>query len=244
MNINFLFLVNSALMGAGLAMDAFSVSLSNGLTESRMKTGKMLLVSGVYGIFQCLMPLIGYLLVHTVAEHFTLLFGITPFIALILLSYIGGKMIAEGIRDIQAEKKRKESAGKTEHADAVESAVSSDEAKNAEPAESTDAAKDAETAESYDAAQTGSRVLTLKLLLIQGIATSIDALSVGFTIADVTFPMALLEAVIIGLVTWAISFVGIAIGKRFGTKLASKAVLVGGLILVGIGLEILIQHFV
>ena len=232
MNINFLFLVNSALMGAGLAMDAFSVSLSNGLTESRMKTGKMLLVSGVYGIFQCLMPLIGYLLVHTVAEHFTLLFGITPFIALILLSYIGGKMIAEGIRDIQAEKKRKESAGKTEHADAVESAVSSDEAKNAEPAEST------------DAAQTGSRVLTFKLLLIQGIATSIDALSVGFTIADVTFPMALLEAVIIGLVTWAISFVGIAIGKRFGTKLASKAVLVGGLILVGIGLEILIQHFV
>ncbi len=232
MNINFLFLVNSALMGAGLAMDAFSVSLSNGLTESRMKTGKMLLVSGVYGIFQCLMPLIGYLLVHTVAEHFTLLFGITPFIALILLSYIGGKMIAEGIRDIQAEKMRKESAGKTEHADAVESAVSSDEAKNAEPAESS------------DAAQTGSRVLTLKLLLIQGIATSIDALSVGFTIADVTFPMALLEAVIIGLVTWAISFVGIAIGKRFGTKLASKAVLVGGLILVGIGLEILIQHFV
>ena len=232
MNINFLFLVNSALMGAGLAMDAFSVSLSNGLTESRMKTGKMLLVSGVYGIFQCLMPLIGYLLVHTVAEHFTLLFGITPFIALILLSYIGGKMIAEGIRDIQAEKKRKKSAGKTEHADAVESAVSSDEAKNAEPAESS------------DAAQTGSRVLTLKLLLIQGIATSIDALSVGFTIADVTFPMALLEAVIIGLVTWAISFVGIAIGKRFGTKLASKAVLVGGLILVGIGLEILIQHFV
>ena len=232
MNINFLFLVNSALMGAGLAMDAFSVSLSNGLTESRMKTGKMLLVSGVYGIFQCLMPLIGYLLVHTVAEHFTLLFEITPFIALILLGYIGGKMIAEGIRDIQAEKKRKESAGKTEHADAVESAVSSDEAKNAEPAEST------------DAAQTGSRVLTFKLLLIQGIATSIDALSVGFTIADVTFPMALLEAVIIGLVTWAISFVGIAIGKRFGTKLASKAVLVGGLILVGIGLEILIQHFV
>ena len=232
MNINFLFLVNSALMGAGLAMDAFSVSLSNGLTESRMKTGKMLLVSGVYGIFQCLMPLIGYLLVHTVAEHFTLLFGITPFIALILLSYIGGKMIAEGIRDIQAEKKRKESAGKTEHADAVESAVSYDEAKNAEPAEST------------DAAQTGSRVLTFKLLLIQGIATSIDALSVGFTIADVSFPMALLEAVIIGLVTWAISFVGIAIGKRFGTKLASKAVLVGGLILVGIGLEILIQHFV
>lgn len=232
MNINFLFLVNSALMGAGLAMDAFSVSLSNGLTESRMKTGKMLLVSGVYGIFQCLMPLIGYLLVHTVAEHFTLLFGITPFIALILLSYIGGKMIAEGIRDIQAEKKRKESAEGVKDTKALEDAKAAEAAKTAEAAEAT------------DDAQTGSRVLTLKLLLMQGIATSIDALSVGFTIADVTFPMALLEAVIIGLVTWAISFVGIAIGKRFGTKLASKAVLVGGLILVGIGLEILIQHFV
>jgi len=206
-----LFLVNSALLGVGLAMDAFSVSLANGLTDHRMKPGKMLAVSSVYGFFQWFMPLAGWVLVHTAAEHFRILNGMIPWIALILLSYIGGKMIVEGIRDIQREKKEKasgEGPGETAQKDL------------------------------------GSHALTFKVLMVQGIATSIDALSVGFTIADYGLGMALVSTLIIGLVTWAISFAGLAIGKQFGTKLASKAGLVGGIILVGIGLEIFISHLI
>ncbi len=212
MQLNWLFLVNSVLLGVGLAMDAFSVSLANGLTDHGMKPAKMLAVSGVYALFQWFMPLAGWILVHTAVEHFAILTGVVPLIALILLSWIGGKMIVEGVQEIRAEKKEKK---RDESADKAES----DGRGSAHP-------------------------LTIKLLLLQGVATSIDALSVGFTIADYGFWMALLAAVIIGLITWALCFGGLAVGKRFGVKLAGKATLVGGIILVGIGLEILISHLI
>lgn len=220
MQLNWLFLMNSVLLGVGLAMDAFSVSLANGLTDHGMKPAKMLAVSGVYGLFQWFMPLAGWILVHTAVEHFAILTGVVPFIALILLSWIGGKMIVEGVQEIRKEKKEKASGG------------------------SVDKAED-ESADKADGGSDGNaHPLTLRLLLVQGVATSIDALSVGFTIADYGFWMALLAAVVIGLVTWALCFCGLAIGKRFGVKLAGKATLIGGIILVGIGLEILISHLV
>lgn len=220
MQLNWLFLVNSVLLGVGLAMDAFSVSLANGLTDHGMKPAKMLAVSGVYALFQWFMPLAGWILVHTAVEHFAILTGVVPLIALILLSWIGGKMIVEGVQEIRAEKKEKKSD------------------KSADKAES-------ESADKAEGDGRGSaHPLTIKLLLLQGVATSIDALSVGFTIADYGFWMALLAAVIIGLITWALCFGGLAVGKRFGVKLAGKATLVGGIILVGIGLEILISHLI
>lgn len=184
------FLVNSILMGVGLAMDAFSVSLANGLNDSLMKKGKMCKIAGTFAGFQFLMPMIGWLCVHTIVQYYKKFEGLIPWIALILLLYIGGKMLLEGIRGGEEETEKE---------------------------------------------------LTKGELFIQGIATSIDALSVGFTISEYGFAMAFGEAVIIAIVTFAICIGGLNIGKKFGTRLAGKASILGGVILIGIGLEIFIK---
>lgn len=190
MNITVIFLVNSVLLGIGLAMDAFSVSLANGLNEPRMNGRRMSLIASVFAIFQAAMPMIGWLCVHTIMQYFKLFEKLIPFIALFLLGYIGGKMLIEGIRGNDDD--------------------------------------------------SSSEKLSMGALLIQGVATSIDALSVGFTIAGYNFAMALLCAVIIAVVTFVICFVGLMLGKKFGTKFANKAGILGGVILIGIGLEIFI----
>ena len=188
---NAMFFLNSILFGAGLAMDAFSVSLANGLHEPLMKPRRMCAVAGTFAAFQFLMPMIGWICVHTIATLFTSVQRFVPWIALALLLYIGGKMLLEGIRGKQDE----------------------------------------------DAAPPAARVTTL---LVQGIATSIDALSVGFTIAEYPWQAALVESLIIGAVTFGICFAGLEIGKRFGTRLAGKAAILGGVILIGIGIEIFV----
>ncbi len=136
------FYTNSILLGAGLAMDAFSVSVANSLEEPHMKKGRMLFIAGIYAFFQFAMPMIGWVCVHTIVEYFKAFEKFIPWIALLLLLYIGGKMLLESIGDIKAERNGDTSEEK-EH-----------------------------------------KELTLGLLIFQGIATSIDALSVGFTIAD------------------------------------------------------------
>lgn len=193
MNLGVSFFINSIGFGAGLAMDAFSVSLANGLGEPKMRAKKMLGIAGIFAFFQALMPLIGWVCVHTVVEHFNSFKKFIPWIALVLLLYIGGKMLIDGIK-------------------------ASDE--NSE-----------------------SAALTLGALLIQGVATSIDALSVGFTISDYNLPKALLSAFIIGAVTFLICLGGIAIGKKFGTHLAGKASILGGAILIIIGIQIFLKGF-
>lgn len=188
--MNWIFFLNSVLFGVGLAMDAFSVSLANGLNEPNMKRRRMLLIAGTFAFYQIAMPLIGWLCVHTIETMFTAFHKFIPWIALLLLLYIGGGMLKEGIRGWDDGEK---TAG-----------------------------------------------LSFGKLMLQGIATSIDALSVGFTIADYNFPMALVEALIIGVVTLVICLIGLFIGRHFGTKLASKAGILGGCILIAIGLEIFI----
>ena len=193
--MNFLFVFNSILLGAGLAMDAFSVSLANGLNEPKMKAKRVLGISGMFALFQWAMPLIGWVCVHTIAEKFKAFYKFVPWIALGLLLFIGIKMIVEALKD--------------------------------------DADKEAEREE---------KRLSFKMLIVQGIATSIDALSVGFTIADYKFLAAMCASVIIGVVTWAICIGGLIIGKKFGMKFSKCASIVGGLILIGIGIEIFISH--
>lgn len=193
MIFSFDFLVTNILLGVGLAMDAFSVSLANGLNEPRMKKARMCGIAGTFAFYQWFMPLVGWICVHTVIQYFKAFEKLIPWIALILLLYIGGKMLIEGIKN-----------------------------------------KDGEAGE--DASK-----LTFKTLMIQGIATSIDALSVGFTIAEYDFLMAFLAAVIIAVVTFAICIAGLLIGKKFGTRLSGKASILGGVILILIGLEIFIK---
>ncbi len=99
MNLDFTFFFDSIMLGVGLAMDAFSVSLANGLNEPKMKTGKMCGVSGVFALFQFGMPMIGWICVSSFAQHFEAFGKYIPIIAFVLLSYIGGKMLYEGIRN-------------------------------------------------------------------------------------------------------------------------------------------------
>ena len=187
MTFNFLFLLNSILFGIGLAMDAFSVSLANGLHERNMSVSRRLTITGTFAGFQTLMPMLGWLCVHTIAETFQAFQQFIPWIALILLVFIGGKMIREGLRAKEETESLKGGA-----------------------------------------------------LLVQGIATSIDALSVGFTIAEYDFVFALAESVIIGIVTFGICLAGLVLGEKIGTKFSGKATIVGGVILILIGIEIFV----
>lgn len=193
MDWGFTFFFNSILLGIGLAMDAFSVSLANGLNEPGMKREKMCGVAGVFAFFQALMPMIGWICVHTIAQHFKAFEKMIPWIALILLGYIGINMLLEGLK----------SGG--------------------------------------DEAESPSVGFTA--LMVQGVATSIDALSVGFAIAHYDFLSALAAALIIAAVTFVICMAGLVIGKTVGTKLAGKASIFGGIILIFIGLEIFISSF-
>ena len=190
MDWNVSFFLTSVLLGAGLAMDAFSVSLANGLNEPCMKKPRMCMIAGVFAFFQALMPLLGWLCIRTIAQTFTAFQKLIPWIALVLLCYIGGKMLWDGIRNQQEE--------------------------------------------------CGAGAVTFTGLLVQGVATSIDALSVGFTITDYGWLMALCCALIIAAVTFIICLGGLLIGRKFGTKLAGKASILGGVILILIGLEIFI----
>ena len=187
MTFNFLFVLNSILFGIGLAMDAFSVSLANGLHEPDMPLPRSLVIAGTFALFQTAMPLLGWFCVHSIAEAFQAFQKFIPWIALALLVYIGVKMILEGLHPKEEKSSLKGGA-----------------------------------------------------LFIQGIATSIDALSVGFTIAEYNLVFALIESVIIGVVTFGICFAGVRLGGKIGAKFSSKAPIVGGVILILIGIEIFV----
>ena len=111
MEWSFLFFLNSALLGVGLAMDAFSVSMANGLHDPGMSRKRMCIIAGTFGVFQAVMPMTGWVCVHTIVELFSSFEQFIPWIALILLGYIGGKMLIEGIKGEEAEEAAELSAG-------------------------------------------------------------------------------------------------------------------------------------
>lgn len=190
MDFDLLFLFNSILLGFGLSMDAFSVSVANGLNEPHMKKKKMCGIAGTFSLFQAIMPMIGWICVHTIIKYFKKFEQFIPWIALFLLVFIGSKMLIEGIKNDEENDKNNE--------------------------------------------------VGILALLIQGIATSIDALSVGFTIATYPLITAIICVIIIAVVTFIICMAGLIIGKKFGTRFSSKATILGGIILIAIGIEIFI----
>lgn len=204
---NFMFFINSLLLGVGLAMDAFSVSVTNGLNEPKMRHRRMSAIAGVYAFFQYAMPMIGWICVHTIVKIFSSFQKFIPWIALILLSYIGGKMLVEAILERRKEK----------------NAVA--------------------TGNTFDSEEKPSEIkkLTHGILLLQGLATSIDALSVGFTISEYDLLMANVSSLIIALVTFGICMAGLKLGKKAGEKLAHKGDIIGGIILILIGIEIFVK---
>ncbi len=176
------------LIAVGLSMDAFAVSISDGLCCTKLKKSQMLAIALCFGGFQGLMPTIGFFLGKAFESYIT---AVDHYIALVLLGYIGGKMIYDAL------------------------------SKKEEEAHS---------------------VLTAPLLLTQGIATSIDALAVGVSFAALPNVSIFAAASFIACVTFVCSIIGVCFGKKFGEKLGSRAMLVGGLILVGIGVKIFIEH--
>jgi len=192
------FFISTFFLAIGLAMDAFSVSIADGFNETKMPLKKCLAISTTFAIFQGLMPLIGWVLVHTVLEQLAIFEHFIPWIALILLLFIGIKMIVEHF------KKQKETTLK----------------------------------------ETKKQSIGFKLILLQAVATSIDALSVGFTIAEYTFVFALVAVLIIAVITFVICLVGVILGKKFGTSFSKFAELIGGIILVFIGCEIFITGMI
>lgn len=183
------------LLAIGLSMDAFAVSIGNGLAMPKLKVKKALLIALAFGVFQAVMPLAGYFLDSAFAD---IIRQADHYIALVFLGFIGGKMIYDGIKELVDKKKGKETEEKNDN-------------------------------------------LSLGKLLIQAVATSIDALVVGVSFAamDVQIVPAVLS---IGVITFVISFAGVCMGKKVGELLGSKAEIFGGLILVGIGLKVFIEH--
>ena len=186
--------LNGILFGIALAMDAFSVSLANGLNEPNMKKRKMCGIAGTFAFFQALMPFIGWVLLKTICEFFTFFNKLVPWIALILLCYIGGKMIYESVTSKDNEEEEKIGVG-------------------------------------------------FAALLVQGVATSIDALSAGLDMSDYNLVQALISVAIISAVTFVLCMGGLFIGRKSGTALAGKAGILGGSILIFIGLEIFITSW-
>ena len=189
------FFLNSIFLGVGLAMDAFSVSVANGLNEPKMRRRKIGLIALVFGGFQGAMPMIGWVCVHYFVKYFNQFEKYVPYIAFILLLYIGGKMIWESVRGKAAEDENSEKLGWGD-------------------------------------------------LIVQGIATSIDALSVGFTIEQYSAGAAFVASAIIAAVTLVICVGGVYIGREFGNKFSKHAQILGGLILIGIGIEILVSNLI
>lgn len=183
------------LTGVGLSMDAAAVSMTNGLNEPKMRIWKVLLIALFFGIFQGVMPLIGYFAGTLFAEAVA---SVAPYVAFVLLGFIGGRMIYEALKKKQEEE---------------------------EPADKN---------------------LSVSALTVQAIATSIDALAVGISLLALSESGALkinifAACALIAACTFVISLAAVFIGKKFGTVLADKAELIGGIILVAIGLKIFIE---
>lgn len=178
------------LIGISLSMDAFSVSVTNGLCIKNIRIKQAFTIALFYGLFQYLMPLLGYFAASFFGSYIE---AVDHWIAFVLLMFIGIKMITD------AKEKKKESC------------------------------------------EEKPKELSFKILLLQAIATSIDALAVGVGLSALKLPL-LSSCVMIGVITFVLCFFGVYIGKKAGDVFKGKAEILGGLILIGIGIKILLEH--
>ena len=181
-------LVTIVLISIGLAMDAFAVSICKGLSMKKLDMKKALIIGLYFGLFQGMMPIIGYLLGKNFSDVVDV---VDHWIAFILLGFIGGKMIKESLS--------KDDEGCTDD-------------------------------------------VSFKTMVVLAIATSIDALAVGITFAFLKNTYLVLSFVLIGVITFVLSVLGVKIGNVFGDKYEKKAEFAGGLILILLGLKILLEH--
>ena len=179
-------IISIILIAIGLSMDSFAVSVTNGLTIRDLNVKRILTISFSLAIFQALMPLIGWLAGIRIEEYVK---EFDHWIAFSLLSFIGIKMIYEGLKN--------------------------------------DSTNDSEF-----------EILTL---IGQSFATSIDAFVVGISFALLNLSI-VTPVLIIGLITFIVSLIGLQLGKYFGKRIGKSVEVFGGIVLLGIGLKILIEH--
>ncbi len=181
-------IVTLLLIAIGLAMDAFSVAISNGTTIKKLKFTDALKIGLFFGIFQFGMLYIGNVLGGAFAKY---IIAVDHWIAFFLLAFIGGKMFYEAV-------------------------WGEEEIEN-------------------------NKSLDFKTLTILAIATSIDSLAVGVSLATITKNI-IFDATVVGIIAFMFSFAGVYIGNKCGNLFGRKAEIVGGIVLVGIGVKILIEH--
>lgn len=206
MSLTWLLVLEVFLIGVSLSMDAFAVSITDGLCYHNLTKRKGVLIPATFGIFQAVMPLIGFFVAFGLGQAFKEVFDkFDHWIAFVLLLIIGGKMIFDAIKEFRS-------------------------------------TEDEITPKQF----------SLPELLLQGVATSIDALFVGVSFAATdglkdSIPNVLMSVLIIGCTTFIISLVGVIVGYKVGNVLKKKAgitEIIGGLVLIGIGLKILIEGLI
>lgn len=214
--MNLIFIIASILLGVGLAVDAFAISIANGISKPDAKCRYVMKVTAVYAFFQFAMPMMGWVMVHEAAKALRVFNKLVPWIALVLLAFLGGRMILEGIRCGKSRAEVCSDSGMVKVSD-------------------TEVCRMSELSE---VSETNQANLTGMTLLIQGVATSIDALSTGFTISSYDAEAAIVCSSIIAAVTWIMCFIGMRIGAKVGEMFSAHAAIVGGVILVIIGIEV------
>ncbi|MEG2923774.1 MAG: manganese efflux pump MntP family protein [Oscillospiraceae bacterium] len=180
------------LLALGLSMDAFAVSVSNSMCFTALSKKQALSASFTFGVFQGVMPLIGFAAGRGFTETVSKL---DHWICLVLLAIIGGKMLFDGVQSLR-------------------------------------------TPEACPAQKTYS----VRLMLMQGVATSIDALAVGISLASLGNTNIWAAAGFIGVITFICCVIGHFIGKKAGGSLGNKAQILGGFILIAIGVKTFIEH--
>lgn len=185
-------IIELALIGAGLSMDAFAVSVCKGLGMKRLNMRQAFVIALFFGVFQAVMPVIGWVLGTGFQSYIS---PVDHWIAFALLAFIGGKMLFDAFHDDERD----------------------------------------------DDAASANAPLDLKELTMLAIATSIDALAVGITFAFLQVDI-VSAVTLIGVITFALSFAGVAIGHFFGARFEKPATIVGGVVLILIGLKILLEH--
>ena len=197
------------LTSIALAMDACAVGMTNGMTAKKFKPSQAVIIALFFGVFQAVMPLIGYFIANLVASNFMEVFETaSSVIAFVLLAFLGGKMIADSVKEMC----------------------------NKCPCECEDGC-------------IGEKISYGKLT-VQAVATSIDALAVGVTLrmlemTEKGLSWGVFGSVgVIGLVTFALCIAAVFVGKAIGNKLADKAGLIGGIVLVGIGIKLLVEGII
>lgn len=181
-------LITLIFLSVGLAMDAFAVSITEGIAVKRLRIKHTIIVGGVFGFFQALMPLVGYASGQMLYSYIS---KYSHFVTFILLLIIGGKMIYEAYVEQECER-------------------------------------------------TGSCEFNTNLILL-AIATSIDALAIGFSLAMIKPENIWFVIFVIGIITFVICASGVYIGNKIGKMFNTKAELFGGIILIIIGLKTLIE---